>query len=959
MTSFKTPTAEQIAVAVQRMHSPEHAAYFLARLNNPNWIGPLCNAGVFGSPPEAVVEVVEGEERRRFGPWPASQYLARMAKLAPEDVCRTFAEVTTNNPAVIGDMIDAALAMPSAIAARLVPKLNAAIQSDTAPWRFRDLSELCARLASEGQSAAALSLADSLFTLELQPGEEEPRGRDAHWYIEGLTAVIPSLLSINPLSFVRKVFIWLSAAIRAKRTSDPKSGDDHSVAWRPAIEEHPQNRTHDFAGQLVGCLRLACEKAISDAGVSLADMLELLDRNRFVVFNRMRLHLINLFANQNPELARRTMIDRLLFEDYRFKHELAMLFGSRFQMLAAAEKDVFFGWIDRGPDMSDFDEYFKASSGNDATDEDRRGRREYWQFERLHWIRNHLEAERKKFYDEMFARHGEPQLADLTFRTGPFRFGHESPICVAELEKLSFDAVLQLIAAWRPDKRSFLGPDLEGLAAEFGKYVAAHAEEFAASAESMQECPPIFVRQFIERMTDATASGKQIDLQPILNLCRWIVEQPCDSGNEHGAPSGLLEDTNWQWTRESIARLVQTICAATAASDSRPQYPLDPFRTQLSALLKELVRDPPHSSISYSPAEIDPRTRDFVDLGINSARGKALQALFAYVRWIGNHDGALGDHVQSFPGGFEVIPEVREMLEWQLAQENRSVEALAVIGLHIGLLHWLDKGWLQANASRLFDLEQIEQDPGNASGWAAWNAFVSWTNPHIEFYKMFRREFRYAVGQAPNVVGEDGRHERPMDALGEHLLILYARGQLTLDDDEQLLRRFLTTAAPDIRSHAMTFVGRSLEVDVNAPEEVICRYADLWDWYWPEIGHQNAPTGRTHELFGNWFVCERFPDKWSLERLRDFVEVVPSPEPDDRIIARLERIASVDIGCSVTILDRMVRGDTEGWHVHAWHSHAEAILALALRAEPLIREQAIRLIDYLGRRGYTDFGALL
>ena len=45
--------------------------------------------------------------------------------------------------------------------------------------------------------------------------------------------------------------------------------------------------------------------------------------------------------------------------------------------------------------------------------------------------------------------------------------------------------------------------------------------------------------------------------------------------------------------------------------------------------------------------------------------------------------------------------------------------------------------------------------------------------------------------------------------------------------------------------------------------------------------------------------------------------------------------------------------------VHAWHSHAEAILALALQADPPVREQAIRLIDYLGRRGYTDFGSLL
>jgi len=74
--------------------------------------------------------------------------------------------------------------------------------------------------------------------------------------------------------------------------------------------------------------------------------------------------------------------------------------------------------------------------------------------------------------------------------------------------------------------------------------------------------------------------------------------------------------------------------------------------------------------------------------------------------------------------------------------------------------------------------------------------------------------------------------ERPMNRPGEHLMLLYGRGKLGLDDDEQLLRRFLTQAAPQVRLHAMEFVGRTMQGEQGVPAEVIDRFILLWDWFW-------------------------------------------------------------------------------------------------------------------------------
>ena len=197
-----------------------------------------------------------------------------------------------------------------------------------------------------------------------------------------------------------------------------------------------------------------------------------------------------------------------------------------------------------------------------------------------------------------------------------------------------------------------------------------------------------------------------------------------------------------------------------------------------------------------------------------------------------------------------------------------------------------------------------------------------------------------------------------MNHLGEHLVILYGRDQLGLEDDG-LLRRFLTNANADIRRHAIGFVGRSIKGDEKVPDEIVNRVQKLWEVCWAGPGKKDAEENPDAWLFGHWFSCGQFPKQWALEQLEEFVQVVPTPEPDNLIAKRLAEIAHVDIVKAVRILDRMVRGDREGWRVQGWLDSAKEILTQAMAEDGEAREQAVSLIDYLGRRGYTDFGQLL
>ncbi len=931
---------------------PELAWPFFSLPTGPGWLVGLRGIGAFDEPP-VVIRSDDGTVR--YVAWAASRYLARMAKHVPGEVAVIFAGIETDNPSVVGDMLTATFDMPVDVAETLVPAVCRAAYAGLLWVHFGDAAKLCRRLAEGGQVPSAMTLARALFTPRFEEGREQPSWPDIHQYRAGLTLVVPALAARQGRESASNLCDWLRAAIEARKHVDIKSKSDYSYVWRPGIEEHDQNEDYDFASAMVGFTRAGFEEAVCQGQMTLDEALQILDRQEYTVFKRMRFHLINRFAEQNRDLARQTMMNRGLFDDYQYRHEYAMLVGRRLSMLDPKERTEWLGWIEAGPDMSNFDNDVKQNLGRDPTEDDRRARIQHWQFKRLHWIRDHLDGHWQEFYHQMRTEHGEPEMADMNIYMGPVTMGAGSPMSVEELKDECFTEVVDRVAAWRPDKPRFIGPDIEGLAATFGEYVATDPGDFSKQSRILIGRPAVYVREFISKMTDAVKAGEDTDVAAVLELCRWVLERPVAERTTPEQDDDVAVDKDWQWTRDQVSEFVQTVCQSSV--DGKPRYPLEGLRETMWAVLAPLTHDPVKSYMVRELETEDPRVHDYLDMGINSPRGKAVRAGLEYARWVANHT----KQAEVVPGGFGGILEVRQMLEWQIAPENRSVEVMSIVGSSVGLIHWIDKAWLQKHADAIMDLGAVNDDPQTASGWSAWNAFVVWDRPHIEFYRLLKNQFACAVRQASRVELPESSAVRPqpMHRLGEHLMILYGRGQLGLNEDDGLLRRFLSESIPDIRRHAVGFVGESLQGDQRIPDGVAERFMTLWDWYWSNCGREDAKQNPNDQLFGPWFTCGRFPDQWSIERLEQFVQVAPVPQPAHEVMERLAAILEVDIARVTAIVDTMVRGDKEGWRVHDWRESARKILRSALDAGGDVRQKAMHLIDYLGRRGYTDFGTLL
>ncbi len=302
-------------------------------------------------------------------------------------------------------------------------------------------------------------------------------------------------------------------------------------------------------------------------------------------------------------------------------------------------------------------------------------------------------------------------------------------------------------------------------------------------------------------------------------------------------------------------------------------------------------------------------------------------AALAYTDWVVDHLVDDRKAHRSFPGGFDQMPEVRDLLDTQLARTDDDFTVRGAFGWRLGLLFWLDRTWLETNANRIFDLRVYDSEPSKAYGWAAWNIFLFSNRPHVEFYRILKKQFSYAVDQARTLETTQSSREHPFARLGEHLIVLYGRGDFGNDPteawiaDNEIVKRLVTQSHVAVRSHAMEFVGRSLPEDgADVPEGAIGRFTYLWEQYWEVVGQKDAERNPNSHVFGRWFSCGAFESAWSIEQLEKFVEAAPKADPDHMIMERLATICEVDPRRSARIVGMMVEGDDEGWRVCSYHS---------------------------------------
>ena len=952
------PTAADIDVL--RNHVPNNLVahfYFFQRLSSPAWLEPLAGADFFKHPPEPIRE----ETGTSFSTWPQSQYLARAAASAPETVARIALEIpATENIRVHADLAQAAVVMPPKLAAQMVPTAITWIRS---PFQLllvpQRLGVLLSHLAKGGQVDSAMTLAKALLAVRADPRvtqeaiEENPLlfpeaqpYFDLWNYEQIVSKNVPDLVKAAGEPALALLCDLLEDAVRLSRRADEvEELDDYSHIWRPALDRG-QSTDRDVRGLLISAVREAAEKLCEQDRSRVNHVVRDVERRGWRVFHRLALHVLRLFADGAPDLVAKRLSDPGRFDLPDFRREYDLLAEERFRFLSPEDKGKIFAWIEKGLDVKFVKGRLAEFAGRPVTDEEVDPYLKQWQRDRLSPLAAYLPEAWKRRYAELVEVVGPGEDPGCVRSVTGGAFGPKSPLDTGELHQMTVEQLVDYLSSWVPSGKP-IGESTEGLGGELGALVTAEPERYSAESERFKGLDPTYIRGFLQALWAPVKEKRAVAWGSVLNLCRWVMDQPREIPGRKG---GLLDrDPDWGWARNAIAKLL-------SEGFDHDSIPFE-SRVQAWNVLERLTKDsmPTPEDDARHGENMDPAT-----YSINTTRGEAMHAVVRYALWVRRRLEEGPNGKGRVARGFDEMPEVRSALEKHLdPSQDPSIAIRVVYGQRFPTLFFLDPIWAKANATKVFPGTDNSKELHDV----AWGSYVLFCQPHNEVFDALIEQYREAI-EAIGGESHNWHHlGSPDSRLAEHLMMEYSRGHIDWERPAGLMLRFYAKADPKLRGWALEFVGRSLREHAREIlPEALERLKSLWAKRLEIIRSSGKASAESEELrsFAWWFVCKRFDDDWAMNQLREALQIAGKTRFDFLIAERLAELSPEMPARTVECLSMMVEGDRDGLDILGWQEHARTILSTAVESDDLqARTLAVELIHRLGARGHPEFADLL
>ena len=920
MPSWKTPTNEEVERAITLLARPEQRRYFFDKLQNPRWIKPLEAHSFFNNPPSPITD--DKKQTIQFPPWPALQYLARMAAIpdAQDDVLRIALNIPeSGNISVYDTIAEIATKLPATLAATLATKAPDWLTPTYRSLLPVHLGNLIEHLAKNGEPKAAATLVRTTLTPTKKELGAVGSLIDPWHYGEILQQTIPSLTKNLGMEFLDLTADLLQTAAPPYTRQGQPTAEDGSTIWHDRIEQDEEPR-HDIRNLLVTATRNTAALLAQQSPDQARAVIKSLEARPTIVFHRIALEILRRENNNLPDIVREHLTNRDLFTNNSLRHEYQRLLHDAFTNLDATSQEHILTWIQDGPSIQEYEERL-AASGQTVTDDQRELYRKHWQRRQLTPIAHVLPPNLASRYEQIIGEIGPQPDEPTRGFVGP-----TSPLTKKELERKTPEEIIDYLRSWTPTNE-FLGPSRAALAIHLQSIIAETPTLFDNQHDHVRQLHPTYVRNYFYGLREAYEKKRPINWERVLPLAEWIVQRPRDQ--QPRGDSSLDDEHGWAGTRSAIADLL-----TEAINNTMPVT----FREIAWRIIAPLTNDP-DPTVEYE-ATCGP-TMDAALLAINTTRGKAMEAVIKYALMLRQQDPEITT--------FESMLEVRDVIDEHLNHDD-SLAIRSVYGRFFPWIVLLDKNWATTNLDKIF---------GDERGNAAWEAYLTFCPAYDETVNLLAMYYEHAVNKLdPSKQREPrGGKPDPDEHLGEHLMAQYYRGHIPLNDG--LLPRFFTQAPKHARNHAIEFLGRVLYTNKTpAPAPVRERLTRLW-----ESRRDNAktsPGGHEGELtaFGWWFSAGKLDTTWELNELRDVLLITHTIELDHSVIERLSTLANEHPAIAVECLRALAAGERQYWTIISAEEKVRSILATALQHDES-RTAATALVHELGIIGYNQYRNLL
>ncbi len=935
------PTEENVSRAIAHMSRVEHQRYFYERLQNPEWIEPLKQKGVFDTIPEPRENVEHGTIS--FFPWPPGQYLTTMAGERPADVAQIFLDLpATENPFIVKAMLDATQLMPPNIAVTLAPKILKLLGH--AYWFAPDLvGRLTVRLASGGEPKVALHLLRALLQVKpdprtsLDPTRATRRRREARPVMRGfdyaktLRTHGPALASSLGLRYLSALCLLLSISLQEETAVDKAAAgktEDHSSIWKARLEVYPHG---EAAKELLVPGVLGAAEALCGMDASnVPSVIETLDRYPYKVFDRLALQILVKHAADAFQIARDRLLDKPSLLDLSIRQEYDALAAVIFGQLEENDQKNYLAWIDEGGDPHRFE-------GGDYTAEAIANAVEQWKFRRLSALKTALLPDRLAQLAALEAPFGEARsYTNPIAQGGAYDIAGESPMTRESMETMGPGEVIARLRSWQPSRNDPFpfGYSREGLGTVFAVVVADHPERYAPSAGEIATLDPVYVSSALRGFSSAIQQDKDFTLAPVLALSLCVAERPASKGA--GAEDDATPDLSG--AKHNVIDLI---------SEGLKRNKLPSTERETIWKIIDLLSDDEWGTLDYR--EPKAQKADAWFHSINYLRPKAVRAAIQFLQWSMDKAGQT-----TF--AFSDIPELAQYFQKHIDPALEPCLSVRLIfGEKFPYLQAWDPKWAKDATDRIFpnapELKALRD--------VAWTAYLAANPAYDTPFALLESHYRAAITipDGERILGKNHIVEGASGLLGRHLLQEYWRGKIPLAAGS-LLSDFFLLAEERARRAAIIYSGQSLQ-EATEPirPEVIERFVELWNNRL-EAAKAGGASGEIR-AFSWWFFTSYFDDEWALKSLHTGLgltngELELMMDSLGRLSELADKYPTMVVECVQMITDASPD------FVELWTSDIVKVVKLAFGSDDSTAHMAARkLIDSLGVRGHLGFRTLL
>jgi hypothetical protein len=523
--------------------------------------------------------------------------------------------------------------------------------------------------------------------------------------------------------------------------------DEYSYIWRPAIEDHDQNKNrNDVLNILVTGFREALsgyvEENVAKKAQEVLEYISELLKSEIKLYKRIAIHVTGTYFEVLQRLGN-IIIDGKFFTSH-YRHELFYLLKNNFSRFEEEDKNKILAIID------------SLTVDNDENEDTKRKQAAYKKLIWLKAVQNQGHDVADKLYSKYFNIIGrDPDHPDFSSYMESGWVGEISPYDAEQLLSQGLEKLIDILNSFK-ETGGWKTPTKRGLAEAFRKAIKTDPDYFKSSLSKFLEVDLAYICEIIQAYKELWTEKKYDNWKELLEFCSSVINKKKFWNEENNRETGTFT-ANRSWVVGEIGELLRS---GTATDENA----FDPsLLTEAKSILLNLLER--QQGREFEPGD------DAVSVSINSPRGKCIEALIDFsLRCCRLSDKQKDNHDEAWK-------ELEPIFNKELTKSDKNdFEFITLCANYLPNLLYLNREWTTRNLANIFSKSDRLRWLCAMQGYAYVNAV------YPEVYQFLRNE-----GHFIDALNDSSLKENVKEKVIQNIVVAYFNGQELLEDNASLI----------------------------------------------------------------------------------------------------------------------------------------------------------------------------